>query len=64
MRLGCSRLHTVFAHRRPGPPTYPAVSPPLLRSLLIDTYIQDSAEKHKLFNAIDTVPCVQKKASW
>jgi len=33
-------------------------------SLLIDTYIQDSAEKHNLFNAIDTVPCVRKKAEW
>lgn len=33
-------------------------------SLLIDTYIKDSAEKDKLFNAIDTVPAVQKKAQW
>ncbi|MFN5323319.1 MAG: ribonucleoside-diphosphate reductase small subunit [Bacteroidota bacterium] len=33
-------------------------------SLLIDTYIKDPAEKHRLFNAIDTVPCVQKKAEW
>ena len=33
-------------------------------SLLIDTYIKDSAEKHKLFNAIETVPCVQQKAEW
>lgn len=33
-------------------------------SLLIDTYIKDSAEKAKLFNAIETVPCVQKKAKW
>jgi ribonucleotide reductase beta subunit family protein with ferritin-like domain len=33
-------------------------------SLLIDTYIQDTAEKQKLFNAIETVPCVQKKANW
>ena len=33
-------------------------------SLLIDTYIKDSAEKNRLFNAIDTVPCVQKKAEW
>src|SRR6202008_1562821 len=31
-------------------------------SLLIDTYIQDSAEKNFLFNAIETVPCVTKKA--
>jgi len=33
-------------------------------SLLIDTYIKDSEEKNKLFHAIDTVPCVGKKAEW
>ena len=33
-------------------------------SLLIDTYIRDGAEKDRLFNAIDTVPAVQKKAQW
>lgn len=33
-------------------------------SLLIDTYIKDSTEKNKMFNAIDTVPCVGKKAQW
>lgn len=33
-------------------------------SLLLDTYIQDSQEKSSLFNAIDTVPCVKKKADW
>jgi len=33
-------------------------------SLLIDTYIKDEQEKHKLFNAMDTVPAVQKKAEW
>jgi len=33
-------------------------------SLLIDTYIRDSMEKNHLLNAIDTVPCVQKKARW
>lgn len=33
-------------------------------SLLIDTYITDPAEKHKLFHAIDTIPAVQKKAEW
>lgn len=33
-------------------------------SLLIDTYIKDSSEKSKLFNAIDTLECVQKKANW
>ena len=33
-------------------------------SLLIDTYVRDSKEKNRLLNAIDTVPCVQKKANW
>lgn len=33
-------------------------------SLLIDTYIKDYGEKMHLLNAIETVPCVQKKASW
>ncbi|MEY3342979.1 MAG: hypothetical protein RL090_663 [Bacteroidota bacterium] len=33
-------------------------------SLLIDTYIKDPIEKKRLFNAIETVPCVQKKAEW
>ncbi len=33
-------------------------------SLLIDTYIKNPAEKDRLLNAIDTIPCVQKKADW
>lgn len=33
-------------------------------SLLIDTYIKDPKEKHYLFNAMETVPCVSKKAQW
>lgn len=33
-------------------------------SLLIDTYISDTKEKEHLFNAIETVPCVKKKADW
>ena len=33
-------------------------------SLLIDTYISDAAEKDHLFNAIETMPCVQRKAEW
>jgi ribonucleotide reductase beta subunit family protein with ferritin-like domain len=33
-------------------------------SLLLDTYIKDTKEKHKLFNAIETIPCIQKKAKW
>ena len=33
-------------------------------SLLIDTYIKDSEEKNRLFQAIDNVPCIGKKAEW
>ncbi len=33
-------------------------------SLLIDTYITDPQEKTTLFQAIKTIPCVQKKADW
>ena len=33
-------------------------------SLLIDTYIKDSKQKDKLFNALETVPCVGKKGEW
>lgn len=33
-------------------------------SLLIDTYIRDTAEKQRALNAIDTIPCVQEKAKW
>ena len=33
-------------------------------SLLIDTYVKDPEEKDKLFNAIETMDCVKKKADW
>lgn len=33
-------------------------------SLLIDTYIKDSTERSVLFNAIETMPCVRRKAKW
>ena len=33
-------------------------------SLLIDTYVKDKEEKGNLFNAIETFPCVKKKADW
>jgi ribonucleoside-diphosphate reductase beta chain len=33
-------------------------------SLLIDTYIKDNEEKDRLFNALETVPSVKKKADW
>jgi ribonucleoside-diphosphate reductase beta chain len=33
-------------------------------SLLIDTLVKDPREKDKLFNGIDTMDCVRKKAEW
>ncbi|KAM4791972.1 ribonucleoside-diphosphate reductase subunit M2 B isoform 1-T1 [Cyanocitta cristata] len=33
-------------------------------SLLIDTYIKDPKKRDFLFNAIETMPCVKKKADW
>ena len=33
-------------------------------SLLIDTYVKDPQQKDKLFHAIDTIPCIRKKADW
>merc|ERR1719187_2402848 len=33
-------------------------------SLLIDTFIKEAAERERLFNAIETIPAVKKKADW
>jgi ribonucleoside-diphosphate reductase beta chain len=33
-------------------------------ALLIDSYVKDPREKHRLFHAIETVPAVRKKAEW
>src|ERR1700712_5191652 len=33
-------------------------------SLLIDTYIKEPAQRTYLFDAIDTIPCIRKKADW
>jgi ribonucleoside-diphosphate reductase subunit M2 len=33
-------------------------------SILIDSYIKDSEEKTKLFQAISNFPCIEKKAKW
>ena len=33
-------------------------------SLLIETYIKNKEEKHKLFNAIENFPCIKKKSNW
>jgi ribonucleoside-diphosphate reductase beta chain len=33
-------------------------------SVLIDTYVTDTDEKNRLFNAMETIPAVKKKADW
>ncbi|KIY73394.1 hypothetical protein CYLTODRAFT_387015 [Cylindrobasidium torrendii FP15055 ss-10] len=33
-------------------------------SLLIDTYIKDPEERRHLFEAVETIPCVKRKADW
>ncbi|KAJ6599169.1 ribonucleotide reductase [Mycena vulgaris] len=33
-------------------------------SLLIDTYIRDPAEREYLFDAVETIPCIKRKADW
>ncbi|KAJ7179230.1 ribonucleotide reductase small subunit [Mycena filopes] len=33
-------------------------------SLLIDTYIKEPAERDYLFDAIETIPCIKRKAEW
>ncbi|CAD7695198.1 unnamed protein product [Ostreobium quekettii] len=33
-------------------------------SLLLDQYIRDPSEKAQLFDAINTIPCIKKKADW
>ncbi|KAL5541687.1 hypothetical protein UlMin_009397 [Ulmus minor] len=33
-------------------------------SLLLETFIKDSREKHRLFNAVENIPCVSRKAKW
>ena len=36
----------------------------IVYSTLIDTYIKNTTEKHKLFNALNEYPCINKKAQW
>ena len=36
----------------------------MVYSQLIDTYIKDPKRKKELFEAIDNIPCIQKKANW
>ena len=47
----------------PGPePT--ACTDAEMYSLLLETYIKDPVQKDHLFRAVDTIPCVAKKADW
>jgi len=42
----------------------PVFSRTEMYSLLIDQYVKDPKEKDHLFRAIETIPCVKKKADW
>ena len=33
-------------------------------ALFVETYIKDPEERHRLFNAVETIPAVKKKAEW
>ncbi|KAF9982387.1 Ribonucleotide-diphosphate reductase (RNR), small subunit [Modicella reniformis] len=33
-------------------------------SLLIDTYVKEPAQREHLFDAIETIPCIRRKAAW
>ncbi|KAL7786687.1 ribonucleotide reductase [Trichoderma ceciliae] len=33
-------------------------------SLLIDSYVKEHSQRDYLFNAIETIPCIRKKAEW
>jgi len=33
-------------------------------SLLIDTYIKEPSQREYLFDAVETIPCIRKKAEW
>ncbi|KAG9303143.1 hypothetical protein G9A89_005101 [Geosiphon pyriformis] len=33
-------------------------------SLLIDTYIKEPSQRNHLFDAMETIPCIRKKANW
>lgn len=33
-------------------------------SLLLDTYIKDQEEKTRMLHAIETIPCIKRKAAW
>jgi ribonucleoside-diphosphate reductase subunit M2 len=36
----------------------------IMYSTLIETYIKDSQQKHRLFNSLTEFPCIKKKGDW
>ena len=36
----------------------------IMYSQLIETYIKNPTEKQRLFNSLDTIPCISKKGEW
>jgi hypothetical protein len=48
----------------PPPPRADARPPAEMYSLLIDAYIKDAKQKTYLFQAMQNIPCVAKKADW
>ena len=55
----------IFKFRKPNASTVSAMENIReMYSLLIDTYIRDAKRKDDLFNAIDRIPCIKKKAEW
>lgn len=33
-------------------------------SLLLETYVRDTAERMELFRGVESIPCIKKKADW
>jgi len=54
----------VASSRLTSPLPPPSLSPTEMYSLLIDAYIKDAAQKKYLFEAMENIPCVAKKADW
>ena len=53
----------LLALRNPNSPR-PPLPPAEMYSLLIDNYIKDTKQKTYLFQAMQNIPCVTKKADW
>jgi hypothetical protein len=53
----CAVLHSLFAIK-------PVHASDSSRADIIVLFVQDSTEKHAMFNAIDNFPCIRRKAEW